>query len=101
MLILSSYRDDPYYASKEYDMSDIKVPMLSVANWGGILLHLRGNIEGFVHAGSEFKYLRCITGRHDLPSTTTKRSRFNAASWTPSSRTKTESAGLPRARFLW
>lgn len=48
-------------------MGDIKVPLLSVANWGGILLHLRGNIEGFVNAGSEFKYLRCITGRHDLP----------------------------------
>ncbi|KAL9622642.1 MAG: hypothetical protein Q9160_002952 [Pyrenula sp. 1 TL-2023] len=61
------FRDDAYYASKEYDMGDIRVPLLSVANWGGILLHLRGNIEGFAHAGSEFKYLRCITGRHDLP----------------------------------
>ncbi|GAM87649.1 hypothetical protein ANO11243_056760 [Dothideomycetidae sp. 11243] len=61
------FRDDEYYASKEYYMGDIKVPLLSVANWGGILLHLRGNIEGFVHAGSEYKYLRCITGRHDLP----------------------------------
>jgi len=61
------YRDEEYYASKEYDMSDIKVPLLSVANWGGILLHLRGNIEGYVNAGSELKYLRCITGRHDLP----------------------------------
>ncbi|KAF1352588.1 Alpha/Beta hydrolase protein [Delphinella strobiligena] len=64
---VNRFRDDAYYASKEYDMGDIKVPLLSVANWGGILLHLRGNIEGFTHAGSEFKYLRCITGRHDLP----------------------------------
>jgi predicted acyl esterase len=61
------FRDDEYYASKEYDMGDIKVPLLSVANWGGILLHLRGNVEGFVQAGSELKYLRFITGRHDLP----------------------------------
>ncbi|KAK2601822.1 hypothetical protein QQS21_004605 [Conoideocrella luteorostrata] len=61
------FRDDPYYSSKEYDMSDIQVPLLSVGNWGGILLHLRGNIEGFTHAGSKFKYLRLITGRHDLP----------------------------------
>jgi predicted acyl esterase len=30
-------------------------------------LHLRGNILGYMHAGSKFKYLRCITGRHDLP----------------------------------
>jgi predicted acyl esterase len=61
------FRNDPYYASKEYDLSNIEVPLLSVANWGGILLHLRGNIEGYVHAGSKFKYLRCIVGRHDLP----------------------------------
>jgi putative CocE/NonD family hydrolase len=61
------YRDDEYYASKEYDMADIQVPLLSVANWGGILLHLRGNIEGWTGAGSRLKYLRFITGRHDLP----------------------------------
>ncbi|SPQ25600.1 808529c1-3046-4a45-998e-04deac6c5173 [Thermothielavioides terrestris] len=61
------FRDEPYYASKEYDLGDIEVPLLSVGNWGGILLHLRGNIEGYTHAGSKFKYLRMITGRHDLP----------------------------------
>lgn len=44
-----------------------QVPLLSVANWGGILLHLRGNVEGYTQAGSELKYLRFITGRHDLP----------------------------------
>jgi len=38
------YRDEDYYASREYSMSDIEVPILSVANWGGILLHLRGNV---------------------------------------------------------
>ena len=61
------FRDEPYYASKEYDMADIKIPLLSVGNWGGILLHLRGNVEGYTHASSKFKYLRMITGRHDLP----------------------------------
>ena len=65
--VANKYRDDIYYASKEYSMEDIKVPLLSVANWGGILLHLRGNVEGWTHAGSELKYLRFITGRHDLP----------------------------------
>ncbi|KAJ5897066.1 uncharacterized protein N7473_006465 [Penicillium subrubescens] len=63
----NKFRDDLYYASKEYSLSDIQVPLLSVANWGGILLHLRGNVEGWTHAGSELKYLRFITGRHDLP----------------------------------
>ncbi|CRG82904.1 Periodic tryptophan protein 2 homolog [Talaromyces islandicus] len=61
------FRDDSYYSSKEYDMTDINVPILSVANWGGILLHLRGNVEGYMNAGSKFKYLRFITDRHDLP----------------------------------
>ena len=48
-------------------MEDIRVPLLSVANWGGILLHLRGNVIGYMNAGSPLKYLRFITGRHDLP----------------------------------
>lgn len=61
------FRDDPYYASTEYNLEDIEVPMLSVANWGGILLHLRGNVEGYNRAGSRLKYIRFITGRHDLP----------------------------------
>jgi len=65
--VRNKFRDDEYYASKEFDLADVKVPLLSVANWGGILLHLRGNVQGYLHAGSELKYLRFITGRHDLP----------------------------------
>ena len=61
------FRDEDYYASKEFNLADVKVPLLSVANWGGILLHLRGNVQGWQHAGSDLKYLRFITGRHDLP----------------------------------
>ncbi|KAI0193946.1 X-Pro dipeptidyl-peptidase C-terminal non-catalytic domain-containing protein [Xylaria flabelliformis] len=61
------FRDQEYYASKDFRLEDIQVPLLSVANWGGIMLHLRGNVEGYTHAGSKFKYLRFITGRHDLP----------------------------------
>lgn len=48
-------------------MADIQVPVLSVANWGGISLHLRGNVQGYLWAGSKFKYLRFVTGRHDQP----------------------------------
>jgi hypothetical protein len=32
--VANHFRDDDYYASKDYDMNDIKVPLLSVANWG-------------------------------------------------------------------
>ncbi|KIV92426.1 hypothetical protein PV10_03726 [Exophiala mesophila] len=65
--VKNRFLDDEYYATKDYNLADIKVPMLSVGNWGGILLHLRGNVEGFMNAGSSHKYLRFITGRHDLP----------------------------------
>lgn len=49
------------------DLSRITVPVLSVGNWGNLMLHLRGNTEGYVHAGSEEKYLRIVTGGHVLP----------------------------------
>ncbi|ETI20136.1 hypothetical protein G647_08170 [Cladophialophora carrionii CBS 160.54] len=65
--VKNKFLDDEHYASKDSNMQDIKVPLLSVGNWGGILLHLRGNVEGFMNAGSQHKYLRFITGRHDLP----------------------------------
>jgi predicted acyl esterase len=61
------FRDDPRFASTNFNLEDVRVPLLSVANWGGYLLHLRGNVEGFTWASSEFKYLRFITGKHDLP----------------------------------
>jgi predicted acyl esterase len=64
---VNHFLDDEYYSSRDYDMRDIKVPLLSVGNWGGMLLHLRGNVEGYMNAGSELKYLRFLTGRHDLP----------------------------------
>ncbi|CAH0054434.1 unnamed protein product [Clonostachys solani] len=61
------FRDDEYYASKDFNLEDIQVPVLSVANWGGILLHLRGNVQGYLWSGSKYKFLRFIAGRHDLP----------------------------------
>lgn len=61
------FLDELYYSSRDYNLSDIEVPLLSVANWGGILLHMRGNVHGYLQAGSNQKFLRFITGRHDLP----------------------------------
>lgn len=61
------YRDDKSLSSLNFNLEDVTVPVLSVANLGGILLHLRGNVLGYLWAGSDFKYLRFIAGRHDLP----------------------------------
>ncbi|KAM0541720.1 hypothetical protein ACHAPJ_013125 [Fusarium lateritium] len=61
------FRDEEYYRTRDFDVEAIQVPLLSVANWGGILLHLRGNVLGWIRASSRYKFLHFIVGRHDLP----------------------------------
>jgi predicted acyl esterase len=51
--------DDDYYRDRSADWSKVTVPLLTCANWGGQGLHLRGNVEGFVRAASEQKWLEC------------------------------------------
>ena len=63
----SFFRDDPYYASRDYNPEDITTPLLSMGNWGSIMIHLHGNIEGYALASSEKKFLRMAVGRHDQP----------------------------------
>jgi len=48
---------DDYWKSRTPDWSKVTVPFLSAANWGGQALHLRGNLEGFVHAAADKKWL--------------------------------------------
>jgi uncharacterized protein len=45
----------------------ITVPLLSVGNWTGFGLHMRGNTEGFLRAASKHKKLRMQTGSHVHP----------------------------------
>ncbi|POY74191.1 hypothetical protein BMF94_2765 [Rhodotorula taiwanensis] len=61
------YLDEPYHSSRVYNLGDIEVPVLSVANLGGNTLHLRGNVMGYLEAGTKNKWLWFISGRHDLP----------------------------------
>jgi len=49
--------NDEYYRGLSPDWSKLTVPVLSAANWGGQGLHLRGNVEGFVQAASQQKWL--------------------------------------------
>ncbi|GAB5507844.1 MAG: CocE/NonD family hydrolase [Rhizobiaceae bacterium] len=55
---------DGYFEERIPDFSKIQVPLLSSANWGGLGLHLRGNVEGYYRAGSENKWLHFHTGSH-------------------------------------
>lgn len=49
--------DGRYWRDRSADASHIEVPILSAGNWGGQGLHLRGNIETYLDAGSEHKWL--------------------------------------------
>ncbi len=48
---------DKYWRERMPDYSKINVPLLSAGNWGGVGLHPRGNIEGFVQAATKQKWL--------------------------------------------
>ncbi|MGC2074658.1 MAG: CocE/NonD family hydrolase [Xanthobacteraceae bacterium] len=55
---------DDYYAARSADFSQIEVPLLSAANWGGMGLHTRGNFEGYSGAGSKQKWLEVHGDTH-------------------------------------
>ena len=55
---------DEYYKSMVTEYEKVKVPFLSATNWGGIGMHTRGNIEGFMRAGSELKWLETHGDEH-------------------------------------
>ena len=46
-----------WFRQRSPKLEDIEVPVLSCANVGGQGLHLRGNVEGFLAAGSKQKWL--------------------------------------------
>jgi predicted acyl esterase len=56
--------DDAWHRGRTPDLSRIKVPLLSAGNWGGPGVHLRGNIGGFLAAGSKQKWLSMHIGTH-------------------------------------
>jgi predicted acyl esterase len=62
--LLNHPLDDEWYSERTPDLSRIHVPLLSAGNWGGPGLHLRGNIEGFMGAGSAQKWLSLHVGTH-------------------------------------
>jgi uncharacterized protein len=49
--------DDDYHKARSPIWSKVTVPFISAGNWGGQGLHLRGNVEGFVRAASQHKWL--------------------------------------------
>jgi predicted acyl esterase len=58
---------DDWYREHSPELSCIKIPVLSAANWGALHLHLRGNIEGYLGTGSTYKRLLVHVGTHIGP----------------------------------
>jgi uncharacterized protein len=59
--------DSDFWRQRSARWDRITVPMMSVGNWTGVGLHLRGNTEGFMLAASQNKKLRIHTGTHFHP----------------------------------
>lgn len=66
--IIDEFRQHPlvddWYEARTSKLSQIEVPVLSAGNWGGMGLHLRGNIYGFLGTGSQHKWLQMHGGTH-------------------------------------
>lgn len=49
--------EDDFYEWRHAHWEDITIPLLSVGSWGSVDIHTRGNLEGFMNAASEHKWL--------------------------------------------
>jgi predicted acyl esterase len=58
---------DDYYAERTPDLSQVTIPLMTAANWGGQGLHTRGNFEGFIRSKSKDKWLEAHGGSHWAP----------------------------------
>ncbi|MGH2383010.1 MAG: CocE/NonD family hydrolase, partial [Candidatus Limnocylindria bacterium] len=56
--------NDDYWRARVPELERIEVPLLSAGNWGGMGLHLRGNVEGFARSGSRQKWLELHGRQH-------------------------------------
>ena len=56
--------DDAYFQERTPKAERITVPFLSAGNWGGIGMHLRGNVTAFAEAASPRKWLEMHTDTH-------------------------------------
>ncbi len=55
---------DDWYRERVADLSKIEYPTLVVANWGGLGLHLRGTIGGYLGIASRDKWLKVQSGSY-------------------------------------
>lgn len=56
--------DDDWTRVRSAKWENVKIAVLSAGNWGGQALHLRGNVEGFVRAATQNKWLEMHGREH-------------------------------------
>lgn len=56
--------DDEWHRERRADFSQVEVPLLSCANWGGQGIHPRGNFNGFIESSAKQKWLEAHGDSH-------------------------------------
>ncbi len=64
--LLARPLNGPWYEERSARLDRIEIPALVVANWGGLGLHLRGTILGFLGIASREKWLKVQSGSYFL-----------------------------------
>ena len=64
--ILAHSLDDAFYRARSPNFDNIQIPALVVANYGGLGLHLRGTVEGYLNIASKEKWLKLQMGSYFL-----------------------------------
>ena len=64
--LLARPLDGPWYEERSARLDRIEIPALVVANWGGLGLHLRGTILGYLGIASREKWLKIQSGSYFL-----------------------------------
>ncbi len=56
--------DEPWHRERSTDLTQVTVPLLTCANWGGQGIHPRGNFNGFIETASRQKWLEAHGDSH-------------------------------------
>jgi len=64
--LLARPLNGPWYEERSARLDRIQIPALVVANWGGLGLHLRGTILGWLGIASREKWLKVQSGSYFL-----------------------------------
>jgi len=62
--LLARPLNGPWYAERSANLGRIQIPALVVANWGGLGLHLRGTVLGYLGIASRDKWLKVQSGSY-------------------------------------